>query len=417
VVRDFYHRYTVDEHTLVAIESLEQIEDDRFRELFNEIDRPDLLRFALLLHDIGKGTGNHVVVSQVMAREILKRVEAPEADAEIVLFLIAEHLALSNVMTSRDLGDPGTAVLIAERTGTIERLKSLALLTFADIGAVHPGALTPWRTEQLWRTYLAGYEELTRELATQRIHALDGASPEVATFVEGFPTRYQRTHTRAEILSHLELSKAAAKSGAAVEIQRLNGFFRATIAGPDHRGLFASLSGALAALGMNILKAEAFSNAAGQILDVFIFSDPHRTLELNPDETERLRHTLVRAAVGKEDVRRLLQRRPAYKPRPGRPDSKVLFDASAPATTRVEIVAEDRPGLLYDLSAALSAAGCDIDVVLIDTEGAKAIDVFYVSSNAHGLDAAHRETLRSALLIACSPDEKSSIRAGQAVPR
>ncbi len=106
VVRDFYHRYTVDEHTLVAIESLEFIEDARFRDLFAEIDRPDVLRFALLLHDIGKGSGDHVPLSKELARAIGNRAELPPLDFDTVLFLIDQHLVLSAVMTSRDLADP-----------------------------------------------------------------------------------------------------------------------------------------------------------------------------------------------------------------------------------------------------------------------------------------------------------------------
>ncbi len=409
VVRDFYHRYTVDEHTLVAIESLEFIEDSRFRDLFAEIDRPDLLRFALVLHDIGKGSGNHVQISMELARAIGSRAELPPLDFDTVLFLIDQHLTLSAMITSRDLADPATARQIAESVGTVERLKLLTLLTYADITAVHPAAMTPWRAEQLWRAYLAGYEELTRELATQRIHDLPDASPVLAEFLEGFPKRYQRTHTRAQMEAHLELATHAQASGAAVEVKQLNGFYQVVVAAKDRAGLFASFAGALAAFGFNILKAEAFSNSTGTILDTFIFADPLRTLDLNPQESERLEYMLVRVALGKEDVRRLLQRRPLPRLRPGSLEPRVRFDNNAsPSATLIEIVAEDRPGLLYDLGSTLSAAGCNIEVVLIGTEGHKAIDVFYVTRDQRPLDTGLHNQLRRDLLSVCGPAASAS---------
>ncbi len=105
-----------------------------------------------------------------------------------MLFLIEHHLDLSAVMNSRDLGDPATALELAKRVETLEHLKLLTLMTYADISAVNPDAMTPWRLEQLWRTYLVGHRELTRDLERERIHI--AANDEKAAFLEGFPTRY-----------------------------------------------------------------------------------------------------------------------------------------------------------------------------------------------------------------------------------
>ena len=141
---------------------------------------------------------------------------------------------------------------------------------------------------------------------------------------------------------------------------------------------------------MNILKAEAFANRQGMILDTFAFEDPNRTLDLNPTEIDRLRLTLERVVLGKMDVKHLLQNRP----KPAAPTRKstvkpaVTFDSEASATaTLVEVVAQDRPGLLYDLTSAISSAGCNIEVVLIDTEAHKALDVFYVTAGGKKLTA------------------------------
>jgi len=406
VVRDFYHRYTVDEHTLVAIDSLECVTDARFAGLLAEIEEPALLRFALLLHDSGKGSGHdHVQESLAIVRRVLARLGAPEADRAAVEFLVENHLALSQVMTSRDLHDTATALALAERVGTIERLKLLVMLTYADISAVNPQAMTPWRLEQLWRVYLLAHEELTRELETERIHAAAGVSPERAAFLEGLPTRYVRTHSESEIDGHVALARQLETRPLAIEIVHERSVYRLSLLARDRAGLFAAVAGALSSFGMNILKAEAFSNAHGIIVDTFTFSDPHRTLELNPSEVDRLRGIVRKVVEGKQDVEKLLRARPrpVLASRGAKLDPRVAFsnDASE-AATLIEIVAEDRPGLLYDLAHAISDSGCNIEVVLIDTEAHKALDVFYVTADGRKLDAALKDRLRDALVEACA---------------
>jgi [protein-PII] uridylyltransferase len=151
---------------------------------------------------------------------------------------------------------------------------------------------------------------------------------------------------------------------------------------------------------MDILKAEAFSNRRGLILDTFTFADPLRTLELNPTESDRLRVTVERVISGKADVRELLRHRPkpTLPSRHAHIPATVAFDGEASGTaTLVEIVAEDRPGLLYDLASAIAANGCNIEVVLIDTQAHKAIDVFYVTAVGKKLDAQTVRSLETAL--------------------
>jgi [protein-PII] uridylyltransferase len=406
VVRDFYHRYTVDEHTLVAIASLESIADRRIADLLAEIDRPDLVRFALLLHDIGKGSGgDHVAESSRIASEVLTRLEAPEADRATIEFLIARHLDLSAVMTSRDLSDAATAKMLADRVGAVERLKQLTIMTYADISAVNPQAMTPWRLEQLWRVYLLAHAELTRGLHAERIHAWVGVDPHRAAFLEGLPVRYLRTHLDSEIDGHVELARQLESRPVAIEIAHQRGAYHLTLLTRDHPGLFAAVAGAISSFGLSIMKAEAFSNVQGIVVDTFAFSDPHRTLELNPSEVDRLRGIVRRVVEGKQDAAKLLRGRPKpllpsraarLKPR------VVLNNHASDSATLIEIVAEDRAGLLYDLARAISDAGCDIEVVLIDTEAHKALDVFYVTSKGGKLDEGLQDRLKSSLVDACA---------------
>ena len=409
VVRDYFHRYTVDEHTIVAIELLEGLRDNRFQSLLEETGRTELLRAALLFHDIGKGFSrefgeDHEIRSVVTAKGILERWQLEEHDREAILFLIEHHLVLSNAMTKRDLGDPATARELAERVGTIENLKLLTLMTYADISAVAPGTLTPWRLEQLWRAFLTVQEELTRDLEEQRIRVPPSRNAEDAAFLEGLPTRYARTHSEAQIQAHVKLAGEASAAGAAISLERVHGVWHAVAIAKDRPFLFAPLAGAIASFGMNIVKAEAFSNSARLAVDTFIFEDPHRTLELNPEEVTRMRKTLNSVAKGNEDVRQLLAgRRRAASGKKSRVEPRVILKNDAvPTATLLEIVAEDRAGLLHELASAISRAGCDIEVVLIDTLAHRALDVFYLKYGEGKLPEELHEGLRDELMVICS---------------
>jgi [protein-PII] uridylyltransferase len=405
VIRDFFHRYTVDEHTVVTMQNLRSLPAG-YAELLAEVKQPSVVMFALLFHDVGKGVPGEgpVDASVRLARGAMARIQMPAPDRETALFLIRKHLELSAVMQTRDLYDPQTIRDVAHQMETVERLKALTLVTYADISAVNPNVMTPWRAEQLWQLYLAVYNELTRELETERIEAIPSGPPERIAFLEGFPTRYLRTHTEQEIDEHMALEEKGrtrgAPRGVAVDIRRLESAWQLTLVAADRPFLFASVAGTLSSFGMNILKAEAFANRRGLVLDTFTFDDPLRTLDLNPTEAGRLRATTERVLAGKTDVRELLRNRPkpVLPSRKARIPATVSFNSEAGHTaTLVEIVAEDRPGLLYDLASAISSNGGNIEVVLIDTQAHKAIDVFYVTAEGKKLGPEKQRILAEAL--------------------
>ncbi|HET8549361.1 MAG TPA: hypothetical protein VFL57_15215 [Bryobacteraceae bacterium] len=407
VIRDFYHRYTVDEHTLVAIEAITRLRTRgeelhrRFADLLLETEDIPLIGTALLFHDLAKasGSGNHAARSAEFAASALARIGMPAELSARVQFFIENHLVLSAVMIGRDISDPQVIRELAARVATIENLKALTLLTYADTDAVNPTALTPWRLEQLWRTYVHVYRELTRELDTERAQSVQ--SP----FLEGLPVRYLRTHSEDEIRAHMLLDDQSRHTGVAVDLKRRNGVYDLTVVTADRPRLFASLAGALSAFGMDIVKAEAFANRSGRIVDTFVFSDPMRTLELNPAEIDQLKLTVQRVATGRDDVRRLLTARArplTSRPRPHFAPS-VAFDSTASETaTLIEIIAEDRPGLLYELASAMSDAGCNIEVVLIDTQAHKALDVFYVTAGGAKLGPERERELHARLMSVCA---------------
>ena len=421
VVRDFYHRFTVDEHSFVAIESLHRLSpsqsewDQRYAELLSELEDPELLYLALLLHDTGKGVpgGNHVEASLEIAGRCLDRLDVDPGERATVLFLIGNHLEMSATLR-RDIFNPETVATFADKVGTPERLKMLCLLTYADIKAVNPEALTPWKVENIWQLYIGAANYLNRS-ADQRVHG-DAGDEKLARlrslapvtgyrlkdFVEGFPQRYLRMHSAEEIMRHMEVAEELGKEPVQLDLKRGRHWYELTLVATDRPFLFATLAGVLAAWGMNIVKANAFSNEAGTVVDTLYFTDRFRTLELNLSEWERFKRSITDVMLGKADLDRMLrdrQRSDKNAVAKVKVQTRIEFDdACSSASTLLEVIAQDRPRLLHRISSCLSQQKCNIEIALIDTEGQMAIDAFYLTSNGTKLTAEHRKQVEKALL-------------------
>jgi len=423
VVRDFYHRYTVDEHSLRTIEHLQELAeppDERgahFASLWKTAERRDLLILTLLLHDVGKGmpVENHITGSLAALDSAAKRLQLSAEEKEEVHFLIEHHLDMSATVQRRDIFDPATVSAFAQSVTTLERLLRLCLLTYADIHSVNPEALTPWKAEMLWQLFVATSNHFSRTLDRDRLHAPDEGSllervraqagdatiEEIERFLEGFPRRYLAVHSAAEIAAHFALYRKLATDPVQTELLATRHGFSLTLLTADRPALFATISGVLAGWGMNINKADAFANAAGVILDTFQFADLHRTLELNPSETKRFRKSLADVVNAKAPLEPLLKGRvSASRARAPKVtvETRINFDDSSSAhSTLLEIVTQDHPGLLYEIGSALARLGYNIEVALIDTEGHKAIDVFYLTAQGKKLATQKQELLREVL--------------------
>jgi [protein-PII] uridylyltransferase len=213
VMRDYYHHYTVDAHSFRAIENIHRLrEADQnwerpFANLFSELEEPELLFLSLLFHDVGKGMpcDDHVAGSLEAIEKVLARLALPPEQADIVRFLIRDHLAMSASLLRRDIFDPGTIRIFADQVGTPERLKMLCLFTYADIRAVNPEALTPWKAESLWQLYVLAANYLSRSLDEERFRpeadlqfverifpllSVSASREELAHFLDVLPRRY-----------------------------------------------------------------------------------------------------------------------------------------------------------------------------------------------------------------------------------
>lgn len=198
------------------------------------------------------------------------------------------------------------------------------------------------------------------------------------------------------------MGRRLAGSKVEVSLRARDRFHELTVLTTDRPFLFASITGVLAAWGMNILKADAFANRFGIVLDTFRFADLFRTLELNPSEADRLKGDLIGVLTGKTSLEDLMRGRIDFE---FRPPTKVSIpthlrfdDTSSSHSTLLELITQDRPGLLYRVSSTLAEQGCNIEVALIDTEGQKVIDVFYVTAGGGKLDGSLQTKIREALL-------------------
>jgi [protein-PII] uridylyltransferase len=316
----------------------------------------------------------------------------------------------------RDIFDAETVRAFAGKVQTPELLRMLTLFTYADINAVHPDALTPWKAENLWRLYIATANYLDRSVDDERVGAQEARElvdrvsalvPDqravVADFLEGLPERYVLTRSPEQIRTHFRMAERLKDDRVQLDFRYSPSVSELTVVTPDRAQLFANMTGALAAWGMNIVTADAFSNRNGIVVDSFRFTDTFRTLEMNASEHERFVKSVHDVMTGTIEVEKLLsgRRRSRRKTPKVIVETRVEFDDVASShSTLLEVIAQDIPGLLRALSLTIAAHGHNIEVALIDTEGETAIDVFYLTHDGAKLETKQQRTLRTALLEA-----------------
>jgi [protein-PII] uridylyltransferase len=440
VHHDVYHVYTVDVHSVAALDCLRALcrgelahEYPLACRLAAEIAKPEPLFIATLLHDVGKGypdsTGsrkNHSQSGAELCATILPRLGFDDDDAQESRALVAQHLAMYHAATRRDLDDPATIEEFARSLRGREGLRDLYLLTVADITTTSPTAMTTWKARMLDELYFASDAYLAgrtdRDLETERKEhivvaaqaAWRGAPDFLRGFVDSMPERYLLANAPDAIVAHagVALDRGSAAVHAAITPPRLtdrgsggknaDGFSEICVVAEDKPGLLARIAATITASRLEVLAAQVYSRTttasrgprsggAGDVpsgveaVDLFWVRDRDGGEAGVAQALPRLVRDLADVCEGRVDPEELLRMRTGStspwreRPSPAVLTEVVVDDRASPRHTVVEVYAKDRPGLLYTLAHALHELGLSIALSKINTEGTKVADVFYVS--------------------------------------
>jgi [protein-PII] uridylyltransferase len=332
------------------------------------------------------------------------------------VFVVKAHLEMSKIILRRDFSDSQVVRQFADMVGNPENLRMLCLLTYADMKAVNNEVVTPWKEDLLWQLYVETYNHLTLGLAddqyTQQqelesdigaiINLLPPPTPpqQVRDFLDGFPRHYLRNTPKKQIADHFLLSRRLADRPMVMHMAKNGVVYDLLVMTEDRPGLFSKITGVLSYFGMNIVRAQAFSNRHGTIFDLISFEDADRYFEKNPSEVDHFAKLLNEVVGGSVQLRTLLERKfksVVFKQKKGLTVPMTIhFDNDfSKRCTIMEISAQDAFGLLYRVASVLASHGCNIEVALITTEGHRALDVFYITRQGRKLPADLEERLES----------------------
>ena len=404
---NMYHHYTVDEHLLRAVGVLSALEAGRMaaelpvsNEIYPAISSRTALYVAIFLHDIGKGRHeDHSLAGVETARRLCPRFGLSEAETGAVMWLIEHHLVMSNTAQSRDLSDPRTIQRFAALVQTLERLRLLLVLTVCDISAVGPGVWNGWKGQLLrtlyWETELlltGGHSGADRKQRVARIQSeLREALGWPAETFDFYALRHYPAYwlkvDHARQMQHAKLLRALSDEQRSLATEVATDAFRGvtelTVCAPDHPRLLSIIAGSCASAGANIVDAQIFTTSDGLALDTIFVS---RALPRDEDELRRgarIASAIEKALSGAIRLGEIVaakRRSDSAMERPFQVAPEVIVENNlSNRYTVVEVSGLDRPGLLYDLTSAISRLNLNIGSAHIATFGEKAVDVFYVT--------------------------------------
>ena len=397
-----YHKYTVDEHCIVAVERAAELQDETgwLGDTWRQLNRKRPLLLALLIHDLGKGfVEDHSELGARMARDVAARFGLPSDEAEIIEFLVLKHLAMAHQAFRRNTDDDSLVVRFAREVGSPEVLRMLAVLTAADVSAVGPGVWTRWKADLLGELYFRTLGTLDGEspsvAAERHRRGLDellagrDADDRVVQFARQLPLSYLQNTEPGHVVEELGKLSRLASDGMFVGTrwQEVNGTVAVTVATRESvaRGVFHRLTGALTSLRLEILAADIHTLDRGLVLDHFIVQDPDYTDE---PPAERLAEigAAIRAAVKADQSPSFTRRWNPFAPLPmpgATLPARVRFDNESSAhATILEVFAHDSVGLLYAIARTIFDEGLSVRSAKIGTYLDQVVDAFHVTDEA-----------------------------------
>ena len=421
VQHEFFHRYTADEHTLVCIEMLDRIIDakeppfSKYKPLLQQAGRPHLLYLAMLLHDTGKSENSkrHAEASAANAVRVARRMKITGTDLSTLVFLVDHHLTMSEIARRKTLESDQTLIEFARIVQTQERLDLLMLMTFADTQGTGSGTHSDWKDLLLWQLYhrttaaLSGVTEFVAmaekaRLETQQrlLKNLDRQFDpgEIEAHFQNLPPSYFETVPEDLIREHIGIVHGFLKyqishdDGALQPVIHWRhfpdqGHSEATVVSWDRDYLFARVTGAFAATGLTILKADIFTRADDIAIETFFVATDK--LEAVTDARDRTpSRNILNQAMGMEPfdftkafARRPKTRGPIYDA--SEMETRISVDQSRLAQhTLLDVQTADYPGLLYRIAIAIADAGLRLVSARVTTEKGAALDTFYLCDKA-----------------------------------
>lgn len=434
VQHDLYHIYTVDIHSLFCVEELVDLWNGKHEkslplltQLSREVDKRELLLLAVLLHDIGKGEGSrHAERGAEMMPTIARRVGLSKEDTERLEFLVRQHLLFAHIAQRRDLHDERMIVDFARQMEKSENLKMLYLLTYADIRGVGPDVWTDWKGNLLQELYEKAFKVLERgdfrlEASSERMKkvkrtvtellANDLPSAAVKEELRAMTTRHLLANAPHVLAEHVRTLVRLTDTNLLMQVrhEQESGYTNITICTFDLPGLFSKITGVMAANGFNILGAQIHTSTNGKVLDVLQVNSPQGQLVTDDSRWRKVEENLNQVLAGKVQVSALVEKRRT---------SSTLIDKAKPKSrfatrvdidnevsvdyTVIDIYADDKIGLLYQITSTLTDLGLYIGVAKISTKADQVADVFYVKDIfGHKVTAAEKlEDIRGRLLRA-----------------
>jgi [protein-PII] uridylyltransferase len=446
VQHDFYHVYTVDEHSLIGIRELERVRDGAYEadsplltQVMRDFDRPELLFLAMMFHDLGKGYGgDHDERGAQMVANIGVRLGLNLDDRESLEFLVRHHLMMSALAQTRDIEDDELVEGFARDVQTRANLEALYLLTFADMRAVGPQIWNGWRDHLLSELYLRAVDvfetgevsDVNRDARVRRVRervtAMATGGDEkrrLADFVADMPAAYLLSSTDARIVDDWRLYESLGggifRSGVAHFPSR--GFSEIAVCTHDTEGLFVRLCGVLSAHDLNILSAKIVTSSRGVVIDTFrIEHSGEPVIALDPEVWAAVRRDIERVLADEVEVASLVEAAAKRRPAPAsvrkarkRARTAVQIDNTVSRQyTVVDVYAADRPGVLFAVADAMYHCGLTIHLAKINTYVHQVLDVFYVTDRNGAKLADGPDTERVSVAILDRIRDPSSDAAG-----
>lgn len=402
-----YHKYTVDEHCIRAVEESEAYGrgSGAVAKAYREVKRKDLLHLALLIHDLGKGQGeDHSAVGVRIAEALEKRLDVPAAEAQILVFLVKHHLVMTHIAFRRDLSDQTVLLQFARAVATPDLLRKLYVLTVADVAAVGPGTLTAWKMDLLEELYSNTLEILTGERAqvseAEQVEKVRSAvmsrippdlNDRAAEMLEKMTPRYLLTTPHDRIVRHMERLRGLPATRVLVdaEYNEARGTTEYTVFTSDDvtPGIFHKIAGSLAARGLQILGASISTWKDGTVVDIFQVQDPDFAEAPTPRRLEKVSRAIEDVLVGRVRVEEQLSmgRRISGQERsfPVENAPQIEVDnESSDSYSIIEVFASDRQGLLFMIAKAMFELGLSVHTAKVSTQLDQIVDVFYVTDRS-----------------------------------